>query len=802
MLRNYLLVALRLIRRQRGYSVINILGLAVGLACCLLIALFVRDELAYDRFHEHANRIYRVVLEGSTPNTPPDNFAVTGRPVGPALLATYPEVEAAVRIAPYNPSVRQRGEYFFDDDVFYAEPSFFEVFTFPLVEGDAATALRDPYTAVVTESTALRYFPGRSAVGETLVLDDSIHVAVTGIARDAPAASHFSFDILLSFATYDALTPEPPQPQWLVFGMYTYVLLRPGVDAGAFTARIENHVQEAVAEVLAQISLTLRLGLEPLTGIYLHSQHSYQIGPTSSAATVYAFLAIALFVLLIACVNYMNLATARSMQRAREVGVRKSVGASRGLLVRQFLGESVLMAMLALVVALVLVALALPFFNAVAGKELSFWTILSPEFLLALVAAALAVGLLAGSYPALVLSGFVPALVLKGELTTSRHGARLRQGLVVFQFAVSVALIVGTVAVIQQLNYVRAQDLGFDREHLVVLTAQGVPGVQMAQRYETAKERILQHPGVLSAAASSSSPGNQPVPRWLHAEGLEEDDSRRVRLLSIDHDFVETYGLDVIAGRPFSRDFETDPQAALINESAVAAFGWGSPEEALGKWVDFGGSMGLQRPVVGVVRDYHHLSLHERVEPMAIVITPSSFNRFTLRLDGRQLPAAIEHMQATWAEIFPGFPFEYAFVDETFDTQYQAEARLSRVIGAFAALAILVACLGLFGLAAFTAQQRRREIGVRKVLGASTGHLVTLLSKDFLVLVAVAFVIGAPLAYFGMNRWLEGFAYRVTLGPELFLAAGLIALIIAGITVSGQALRAAMADPVKAIRAE
>jgi putative ABC transport system permease protein len=802
MLRNYLLIALRNLRRQPGYAAINIVGLSVGLACCLLIALFVRDELAYDRFHEHADRVYRVVQEGSTQNTPPDNFAVTGRPVGPALLATYPEVEASVRIAPFNPSVRHRGEYFFDDEVFYAEPSLFEVFTFPLVEGDPATALRDPYTAVVTETTALRYFPGGSAIGQTLVLNDTLQVAVTGIARDVPAASHFSFDILLSFATYDALTPEPPQPQWLVFGMYTYVLLRPGVDAGALTARIENHVQEAVAEVLAQIGLTLRLGLEPLTRIYLHSQRSYQIGPTGSAATVYAFLAIALFVLLIACVNYMNLATARSMHRAREVGVRKSVGASRGLLVRQFLGESVLMAMLALVVALVLVATALPFFNAVAGKELSYSTILSPAFLVVLVVSALTVGLLGGSYPALVLSGFVPAQVLKGELKTSRHGARLRQGLVVFQFAVSVALIVGTVAVVQQLSYVRGQDLGFDREHLVVVTAQGVTGAQMAQRYETAKERILQHPGVLSAAASSSSPGDQPVLRWLYAEGLGQDDSRRVRLLSIDHDFVETYGLEVIAGRRFSRDLETDPQAALINESAVAAFGWGSPEEALGKWVDFGGSMGLQRPVVGVVRDYHHLSLHQRVEPMAIVITPSSYNRFTLRLDGRQLPAAIDHMRTSWGDLFPGFPFEYEFVDAAFAEQYQAEARLGRVVGAFAVLAILVACLGLFGLAAFTAQQRRREIGVRKVLGATTGHLVALLSKDFLVLVAAAFVIGAPLAYFGMNRWLEGFAYRVTLGAELFLAAGLIALLIAGITVSGQALRAATADPVRAIRSE
>jgi putative ABC transport system permease protein len=800
-LKNYLLIALRSIRRQRGYSVINILGLAVGLGCCLLIALFVRDELAYDRFHENADRIHRVVVELDLPNAPTDYLAVTSRPAGPALLATYPEVEASVRLVRSNPSVRHQGEYFFDDEVFFVEPSFFDIFTFPLVEGDPATALRDPYTAVITESTARRYFPGGSALGQTLVLNDSLQMAVTGVARDVPTASHFTFDILVSYATYAATLSPQAEEQWLPVGLYTYVMLRPGVDAEAFNAAIADHVQRSDAALPA--GLTMRMGLEPLPRIYLHSEVGAQIGPTSSGTTVVAFLAIALFVLLIACVNYMNLATARSMQRAREVGVRKSVGASRGLLIRQFLGESVVLALLAMVVALGLVAVALPFFNAVSGKELSYITILSPAFLLTLLAATIGVGVLAGSYPALVLSGFVPALVLKGEFKTSRHGARLRKGLVVFQFAVSVALIVGTVVVIQQLDYVRSQDLGFDREHLVVVDARAIPSAQRAQRHEAAKERLLQHPGVLSAAASASTPGTQLYVGLIRVEGFEEDDSHRMQGLGVDHDFVETYGLDVIAGRPFSREFETDALAVLMNETAVSSLGWASPEEAIGKWVQVGPNpQAPQRPIVGVIRDYHHLSLHQRVEPMLITMTSSSFNHFTARLDGRQMPAAIEHIQATWAEIFPGFPFEYEFVDEAFAAQYQAEARLSRVIGAFAALAILVASLGLFGLAAFTAQQRRREIGVRKVLGATTGHLVTLLSKDFLVLVAVAFVIGAPLAYFGMNRWLEGFAYRVTLGPELFLAAGLLALIIAGVTVSGQALRAAMADPVKAIRAE
>jgi putative ABC transport system permease protein len=800
LLRNYFLIGLRNIRRQRGYAAINIFGLAVGLACCLLIALFVRDELAYDRFHERADRIHRVVIDGTASDTPTDEFAVTSRPIGPALVETYPDIEAFVRLAPYDPTVRHRGEYVYGEKVFFADPSFFEVFSFPLLEGDPATSLRDPYTLVLTESAARRYFPDGDALGQSLTLNDQHEVEVTGIMRDVRPTSHFTFDMLVSFATYDALVPVPAQGEWLNLGIYTYVLLRPGANAAAVEAQIADHVHRVWGEVLDQINIRVALALEPITGIYLHSQRKYQIGPTSSAWTVYAFLAIALFVLLIACVNYMNLATARSLQRAREVGVRKTLGASRSGLVRQFLGESVLVALLALVAALILVAAALPLFNAVAGKELSYFAILAPTFLLTLLAATVVVGLLAGSYPALVLSGFLPALVLKGEFRTSRHGAHLRQGLVVFQFAVSVALIVGTVAVIQQLNYVRSQDLGFDQEHLVVIDARAVPSAQRTQRHETAKEALLRHPGVLHAAASSATPGNEPGLTITQAEGMEEGEIHRFHTLSADHDFVDAFGIAMAAGRPFSRSYETDVDAALINETAAREIGW-TPVEAIGRWVSIGGG-GQERPVVGVIRDYHHLSLHQQVEPMLIAMLPSMYTRFTVRLDGRQLPAAIDHLRETWGELFPGYPFDYAFVDDTFQEQYGGEARLSRIIGAFAGLAILVACLGLFGLAAFTAEQRRREVGVRKVLGASVAHLVGLLSKDFLKLVAIAFALGSPLAYWGMTRWLEGFAYRVTLGPGLFVAAGLIALVIALVTVSGQALRAATADPVKAIRAE
>lgn len=800
MLRNLLLVAFRSLRRQRGFAFINIAGLAAGLACCLLIALLVLDELAYDRFHEQADRVYRVVTDVTAPNTPTDAFAVSSRPMAEALREGYPEVEAAARLVPFDPTIRHEGEYTYDLDVYFAEPSFFEVFTFPLVEGDAGSALAEPYRGVVTEQTARRFFGEASAMGQVLTLNDTLQVTVTGVARDLPSASHLSFDLIVSYATFDVLQPSAPEPDWLALGMYTYLLLRPGTDAAAFAEGIRDHAQNEFGPILEQVGITMAMELEPLPDIYLRSQRKAQIGPTSDIRLVWMFAAIAGFVLLIACVNYMNLATARSVQRAREVGVRKTLGANRLPLLGQFLGESVLTAALALIVALALVAAALPFFNEVAGKALSFWTVLSPGFLFALLSLVLVVGLLAGSYPAAVLSAFQPARVLKGEFRSSKHGGRLRQGLVVFQFAVSVVLMVSTIVVMDQLHYMRSRDLGFQKEHLVTLDAQGVPNAQMTQHFEAVKQELLDLPGVVRASASATTPGGTLPLLLTVAEGMDEGESRRMHYLFADHDFAETYGLHLVAGRLLSRDFETDAaDGALLNETAVASLGWASAEEALGRWVQMGNQ---RRTVVGVIRDYHHYSLRQQVEPMVILMIPPAFNAFTLRLETAELPATLDRLRQTWAGLFPGHPFTYTFVDEAFDQQYQAETRLTRIIGAFAGLAILIACLGLFGLAAFTTAQRRKEIGVRKVLGASVPHIVALLSRRFATLVAVAFLLAVPVAYVALNAFLDDFAYRVSLGPGVFLLAGALALLIALLTVSGLAVRAATADPVRSLRTE
>jgi putative ABC transport system permease protein len=798
-LRNYLLVALRSIRRQRVYAAINIFGLAAGLACCILIALFVRDELAYDRFHEHADRIVRVAGDFTAPGAETDHTARASRPMAVTLRERYPEVEALVQLAPTEPTVRIGGERLRGFEGFYAEPEFFDVFTFPLLAGDAATALSDPYTAVLTEDTARRLFGRSDVLGETFAIQDTVTMRVTGVARDVPRHSHLGFDFLFSFATRDALTPPLSEGDWLLLDRFAYILLREGTDADAFRNSVADLPQVEFGSVLEAYGFTMAMELEPLNRIYLHSRRMAQIGPVSDARRVTVFVAIALFVLLIACVNYMNLATARSLQRAREVGVRKTMGASRRPLVGQFLGESVLTAALALVAALVLVALALPWFNDVAGKSLSMGAVFGPAGLALLVGLVVLVGLGAGSYPAAVLSRFNPVDVLKGDFQTSPRGARLRQGLVVVQFAVSVALIAGTLVVVEQHRFMRDRDLGFDRERLVVLDARAITAPERVRRADATREAMSAVPGVSHVSASSSTPGRMLPLLLTTAEGLAEGDGRRMNFVYADHDYAETYGLQLVAGRYPSRAFETDAaEAALLNESAVSGLGW-TPEEALGRWVSMGGN---QRTVVGVVRDYHHRSLHSAVEPMVLMSLPPAHHQLTLRLEPGALPDALDGVRSKWAALFPGTPFEYAFVDETFDGQYESEARLTAIVGTFAGLAILIACLGLFGLAAFMTAQRRKEIGVRKVLGASAASVVVLLSRRFAALVALGFLLGAPIAYLALDRFLTDFPYRITLGPALFVAAGVLALLIALATVSGQALRAAHADPVNALRAE
>ena len=799
MLKNHFKIALRTLKKHKGYSFINVAGLALGLACCVLILFFVQDEISFDRFHTNADRIYRVAFNGYAPNSPPDRFAATSRTIGRVLRQEYPdEIEQLVRLSSWDPVVKHKGTYFFDDDFWYAEPEFLKIFTFPLRKGNPETALNDPNTLVMTEAMERKYFGDESALGQSLTLNDTLTFTVTGVMADFPLNSHFTTDFLVSFETLLALRPE--NEDWLALTGYTYLMLHQGVDADAFEAKMSDLVARNFGEVLDNIGLRTELLLQPLTDIYLHSDRGGEIGPTGDVAYIYVFAAIALFVLLIACINFMNLATARSMERAKEVGVRKIVGSSRGMLIRQFLSESVLMCALALVIAIGLIAATLPFFNELADKTISFSTLATPLYVLGLIGTVLLLGLLAGSYPAFLLSSFRSIDVLKGQFRSSRRGVFLRQGLVVFQFAISVALIASTVLVFNQLGFMRNQDLGFKKEQVLVIDAQGLQGSLMVQQYETAKTEFARLPAVQQVSASTQVPGHSSWVQLFTAEGLQENESRRAQVIVIDEDYLDTYQIDLVAGRSFSKDFETDQdEAILINEMAVGNIGWGSPEEAVGKTIDLGGG---NRTVVGVVHDYHHNSLKQKLEPMVLVSMPQMFSFFSLRLATDDLSATMAQLEQTWQTLFPGYPFESFFLDVDFDTQYRTEQRLMRIFGIFSGLAILIACLGLFGLAAFTAQQRTKEIGVRKVLGASVPGIVLLLSKEFTRLVLFGVVLAVPAAYFAMDLWLDTFPYRVDISWTVFLVAGLAGLGIAWLTVSYQSIRAALTNPVNALRYE
>jgi putative ABC transport system permease protein len=796
MLKNHLLIALRRMRRQKGYAAINVLGLAIGVAACLLILHYVLDERAFDRFHGDGDRIYRLVTEGE--------FPAVGWPFGRILEEGYAEVEEVVymRTWPTFPIVHEGERYY--ESLRYAEASFFEVFDFPLVDGDRATALADPHTIVLSEALARKLFGEAPALGQTLRLGNEMEVSVTGVAR-VPRHSHIKFDGVLSMETLrEVMGPADFDEQmasgWGNVNMINYVLLREGADAGEFAAKIRDLPAEHIGEMLGAMGWTMQLGLEPLHGIYLQSPYGSALGPSGDIAHVYLLSVVALFILLLAAVNFVNLATARSAERAREVGLRKAMGSSRGELVRQFLAESLLTSGLAVILGAGLAWLALPFFADLADRGYAVGDLFSLSLAAALLALVVLIGLLAGLYPALALSGFRPLEVLRGSFSTSRRGVRLRQSLVVLQFGVSSVLLVATIVVLSQLHFMQSQHPGFDREQVLVVDARRAPAAARA----VLKDALAAHSAVQRVSATFAVPGRSGWQGQLSfPEGVPEGQSVSLEYVPVDHDYVATLGLEIVAGRAFDPSFATDAETAvMINEAAVRAAGWASPAEAVGRRFTSPGSGKPEGVVIGVVRDHHHHGLRERIGPIMYGLNPWALGLLAVRLDAAQAASVVGHLERTWEDHLSGYPYEYAFLDEAFAHQYGEERRLARIFGTFALLAVLIGCLGLFGLAAFTAQQRTKEVGVRKVLGATVPQLVTLLSKDFLKLVVVAFVMTTPVAYWAMGRWLEGFAYRIEIGPGVFLAAGLVAVAAALLTVSGQALRAATADPVEALRSE
>jgi putative ABC transport system permease protein len=807
MLTNHIRTAIRNLLKRKGYSLINIVGLAIGMASCLLILMFVHDELSYDAYNVKADRIYRVAASFFYGGRSFD-IAVAPAPLAQALLDEYPEVENTVRF-------RQRGRYIFrygentfrEMRVSYVDPSFFDIFDIPLSEGNPDTALNDPNTLILSQRTAQKYFGEEDPVGKTLRLNDRTDYMVTGVFEEIPGNSHFHFDVFISMISLD----ESKNKIWMSQNFQTYILLREGADPAALEAKfpdlllkymgpqIETFMGKSMEKLMEENELRGEFFLQPLRDIHLHSDLIAEMEATSDIKYVYIFTAIALFILIIASINYMNLSTARSAGRAREVGIRKVLGSLRSQLIRQFLTESMLLSLVSLVLALGLVRLALPFFNSLSGKVLTMADLGNPAMLGVLVLVSIFVGILAGGYSAFFISAFQPVHVLKGHLKSAGKSRWLRSGLVVFQFAASIILIIGTFVVRSQLHYIQNKKLGYDKEQVIILNNTYLLGDQV----ESFKNQMLTYPQIVSASISDylPVPSNNNNSTVL-PEG--ERDSKKATSMQnwiVDHDYIETLGMKMVAGRDFSREYPTDAKATVINQAAAKQFDWTQPVgRRIGRIISNQGDIELYE-VIGVVEDFHFETLKETIGPLVMFLGQSNGN-ISFRVETEDFSGTIGLLRKEWKKFLPYQPFEYSFLDERFGDMYRAEQRIGSIFGVFAGFAIFIGCLGLFALAAFISEQRTREIGIRKVLGATAANIVRLLTKEFVLLIAVANVIAWPVAFWVMKGWLKDFSYRASMSVWVFAGAGLLTLFIALLTVSFQAVKAALANPADSIRYE
>lgn len=802
MLKNYFKIAYRSLLKHKGYTFINLIGLAVGMACCLFIAFYVQDELSYDRYHENADRIYRILHadldteasgKGNAP-TPQDYWVWGNAPVGPALASDFAEIEHIVRFThPYNMLFEYKDKRFQEDQVLFMDSTVFEVFSWKLLAGNPDKALVAPNSIVLTKSVAEKYFGNANPIGETVRVDNETLYTVTGVMEDVPGNTHFTFDVLLSMSTMREWNPRIFE-EWGYVDFYTYFTLAEGVDIASLQGKVPAFLQRH-----GKVK-DYTIAFEPMTEAYLHSQASSQPGPTGSLSNVYIFSSIAVFILLLACINFMNLSTARSMERAKEVGVRKVIGAGRSGLIYQFLAESILLSLLAAILALIFVSLAIPAFQTLSGKAFGFEMLFSGNVLLLFFFATLLVGVLAGSYPAWVLSRFRPALVLKGIFSSSSSGITLRKGLVVFQFSLSMALIAGTAIVFTQLDYLRNKDLGFRQEQVLVVEY-GYDWM-VNQKMEPLKKTLGEHPDVRSVSASRFVPGDFRVSAGTNLQSPAGEMKLSImHIYEIDNDFIPLYEIEMAAGRAFSPDFPADTASALIlNEAATKLYGYANPADAVGKRFS---QWGREGTVVGVVKDFNYQSLHNTVEPLSLRLSPTGANtRLSLHIQSDNLSETIAELEQLWSQVVPHRPFSYSFLNESFNQQYQADLRFGQVFGVFAGMAIFIACLGLFGLATYTAQKRTKEIGIRKVLGASVTSIVSLLSKDFLKLVLVAALIALPVGWYAMHQWLQDFPYRIDMPLWVFMVSGIVAVVVAFLTISFQAVKAATSNPVNNLRTE
>lgn len=793
MFRNYLLVAFRNLKKQKSFSLINIFGLTLGISCCLLIFLFIMNEFSFDKFHSKADRLYRVMRIANM-NGQNERIPYLSAPYGPALKSDFPsDIEETVRVMPSNGLLESGNQAFNEKKVYFTDDNFFSVFDFKLLKGDPGSVLKDEGSIVITAAMAKKYFGAEDPIGKIMQLDRTHALKVTGVAANVPVNSHLNFDMVVPLKLYKN---EPWFSIWNNNNGFTYALLAKNTKPENLMARFPGFMQKYMPNQEMDVLKRMNLGLTPLTDIYFEPAGPWDNVKHGSLNIVYIFLSIALLILGLACINFMNLATAKASDRSKEVGLRKVLGAVKSNLVYQFLGESFLLAFISAVLAVVLVQMLTPAFNQFLGYTLPvFWT--KPAFYLFIPAVVLLVGLLAGIYPALVLSSFSPIESLKGKLRLGKSGAFFRKGLVVFQFSISVLLIIGTMVIMLQMNFVRVSELGFEKEHALVMKIDNSDIGMNASRFRTLVKAL---PGVRDVSIMSGEPGGFYDNFNFDVEG-RSDGEYMFRTVFTDMEYVSTLGLKVVAGRAFSEKFPTDStNAVMINAKTAAKLGL-TPEQAIGKRIRNQFRDSAFRTIVGVTEDFHFLSLKDEIQPL--VISPGNDIRAAvIRLDAGDPAPAIADIKKTYASLAPVYPFEYNFLDEQFDSQYKTDVQQQDLLKAFAMVGILIACLGLFGLASFTAVKRTKEIGVRKVLGSSVQAIVMLLSKDLLKPVLIGTVLAIPLGYLIMQRWLENFAYRTPIYWWIYAVAVLVSLVIALITVSQQAIKAAMSNPVKSLRTE
>lgn len=790
MLKNMLKIAIRNILKERTYSFINILGLTIGLTSTVFIMLYVADELSYDKYHKNGDNIYRVVSNIQEPDNA-FTWSVAQVPLAPELRNKYPEVENYARVSGQGRlKLKYEEKEFYEEDIYMADSTFFNVFTYNFIEGNMATALDDPSKIVLTESLAKKYFGSESAIDKQFTDDQDRNFTVTGVIKDVPSNSHLIFDAVIGWEI-----SERRAGSWGNFGVFTYIQLPQGYNLDDLNPKFDSVLVTHVNPIFERMGITINYELQRITDIHLHSKIQDEAESNGDITYVYIFSAIALFMLIIAAINYMNLATARSSKRAREVGMRKVMGSYRIQLINQFLAESIVLSIVSLLLSLVLIYLLLPLFNDLSGKTIDFSVLLGLKNFSILLGLVVLIGFTAGSYPAFYLSGFQPVDVLKGKGSSSQGQSRLRKTLVVFQFAISVFMLISTLIVYAQLQFLRGKDLGFNKDNVALVTF-----TTRAQRekFGVLKNELEQLPEIVQVTSASSTPG-EGIGKVIM--NVEENDGkmteRGVDFFQADYDFVPALAMEIIEGRNFSRDILSDTLGAtLANEAMVARMGW---DEPIGKKLTIGEN---NLTIVGVLKNYHQNSLYDEIEPLVIIFSEDQRNVF-IKTSG-DASDVMDKAEIAWNKVYPNAGFEFSFLDQDFNSQYDADKKRGKIFTLFSGLTLAIACLGLLGLVSFTTEQRTKEVGIRKVNGASVSTIVALISKEFIILIFIATVIAVPVSYYFMDQWLLSFAYKIVLTQHvyLFVASALLAFVITVVTVAYHTRKAATANPVNALREE